>query len=107
MFKSHLCIMTHNNIGAVCPRFRIYFAEDFLFLVLDNFWIDGWWEVWYPKVGGSMLRWVQVVWHIFQVLQLTFDIVLLVEEMGSKLKGPVMDVVSDRSTMSSHWIYFL
>ena len=51
-----------------------------------------------------MLRWVQVLWHIFQVLRLTFDPVLLVEEMGSKLKGPVIDAVSDRSTMSAHWI---
>ena len=53
-----------------------------------------------------MLQWVQVFWHIFQVLRLTFDLVLLVEEMGSKLKGPVTAVVSDRSTMSSNWIDF-
>ena len=54
-----------------------------------------------------MLRQLQVLWHIFQALRLTFDLVLLVEEMGSKLKGPVMEAVSDRSTMSAHWIYFL
>ena len=40
-----------------------------------------------------MLLWVQVLWHIFQVLRLTFDLVLLVEEMGSKLKAPVMAAV--------------
>ena len=54
-----------------------------------------------------MLRWVQVLWHIFQALRLNFDLVLLFEEMGSKLKVPVMAAVSDRSTMSSHWIHFL
>ena len=52
-----------------------------------------------------MLWWVQVLWHIFQELHLTFDLVLLVEEMVSKLKGPVMAAVSYRSTMSAHWIY--
>ena len=51
-----------------------------------------------------MLHWVQVLWHILQALRLTFDLVLLVEEMGSKLKGPVMAVVSYRSTISAHWI---
>ena len=51
-----------------------------------------------------MLKWVQVPWHIFQELRLNFDLMLLVEEMGSKLKGPVMDAVSDRSTISAHWI---
>ena len=69
--------------------------------------MDGWWEVWDPRVGGSMLRWVQILWNIFQALRLTFDIVLLVEEMGSKLKGPVMAAVSDILTMSDYWIYFL
>ena len=107
MFQPHLWIMARNHIGAVFPRFSIQFAEDFIFLFLDNFWIYGWWEVWDLRVGGSMLLWVQVLWHIFQVLRLTFDLVLLVEEMGSKLKGPVMAEVSDRLTMSAHWIYFL
>ena len=99
--------MTYNHIGAVFPRFRILFAEDFIFLVLDDFWIDGWWGVWYPRAIGSMLRWVQFLWHIFQELRLTFYLVLLVEEMGSKLKGSVMATVSDILTMSAHWIYFL
>ena len=35
---------------------------------------------------------------------LTFYLVLLVGEMGSKLKFHVIAVVSDRSTMSDHWI---
>ena len=52
-----------------------------------------------------MLRWVQVSWQIFQLLWLTFGLVLLVEEIGSKLKGPVIGAVSDRSTMSAHCIY--
>ena len=54
-----------------------------------------------------MLRWVQVLWNIFQALWLTFDIVLLFEEMGSNLNGPIMAAVSDRFKMSAHWIYFL
>ena len=106
MFQPHLCRITHNHIGVVFPRFRIYFEEDFLFLVLDHFCIDGWWEVWYPGVRGSIFWWIQVVWHILHALRLNFDILSLVEEMGSKLKGPVMDVVSDTSTMSAHCIYF-
>ena len=53
-----------------------------------------------------MLRWVKVLWHIFQELRLTFYLVLLVEEMGSKLKGPVMSAVSDISTIPAHCIYF-
>ena len=56
------------------------------------------------RVGRSMLLWVQVLWHILQSLQITFDIFFLVEDMGSKLKGPVMAAVSDISTMSAHWI---
>ena len=51
-----------------------------------------------------MLRWVQVLWNIFLALSLTLDLVFLVEEMVSKLKGPVMDAVSDISTMSYHCI---
>ena len=51
-----------------------------------------------------MLRWVQVLWHIFQALRITFDFVFLVEEMGSKLKVTIMDAVSDKLTMSDHWI---
>ena len=35
---------------------------------------------------------------------LTFYLVLLVGEMGSKLNGPVMDAVSYILTMSAHWI---
>ena len=54
-----------------------------------------------------MLRLVQFLWHIFQALRITFILVLLVEEMDSKLKGPVIAAVSDRLTMSAHWIYFL
>ena len=79
MFQPHVWIITHNHIGAGFPRFKIQFAEDFLLLILDNFWIDGWWEVWDTRVGGSMLRWVQVLWYISQALWLTFDIFLLVE----------------------------
>ena len=51
-----------------------------------------------------MLRWAQFLWHIFQELRITFDPVLLVEEMGSKLKIPVMAAVLDRSNMSAHCI---
>ena len=53
-----------------------------------------------------MLQWVQLFWHIFQALRLKIDLVLLVEEMGSKLKVPVMAEVSDRSNISAHGIYF-
>ena len=63
--------------------------------------------MWESSFGGGMLRWVKVLWRILQALRLTFDRVLLVEEIGSKLKGLVMAEVSDRATMSSHWIYFL
>ena len=52
------------------------------------------------------VMWVQVLWNIFQALRLTFYLVLLVEEVGSKLKGPVISAVSDRPTMSARWIYF-
>ena len=51
-----------------------------------------------------MLWWVQVLWNIFLALLLTFDLVFLVEEMVSKLNGPVMDAVSDISNMSYHCI---
>ena len=51
-----------------------------------------------------MLQWVQVLWYISQELRLTFDLFLLVEEMVSKLNGPVMDAVSYILTMSAHWI---
>ena len=54
-----------------------------------------------------MLRWVKVLWHILQELRLTFDLLLLVVEMGSQLKVPVMSALSDRSTVPAHWIYFL
>ena len=37
-----------------------------------------------------MLQWVQVLWYIFQALRLNFDLVLFLEGMGTKLKGPVM-----------------
>ena len=54
-----------------------------------------------------MLLWVQVLCHIFQALRRTFDLVLLVEEIGSKLEGPIMAAVSDISTISAHWINLL